>query len=86
MKRASVLDNQDTDDTFFLWGVEEVFSEGKYLDTLNKFQIPNSLAALDGRLHPDDRVLEINGVDVVYSTQEHAAYVIQVSFQGNGYP
>lgn len=41
--------------------------------------IPNSLAALDGRLHPDDRVLEINGVDVVYSTQEHAAYVIQSS-------
>ena len=40
--------------------------------------MPSSLAALDGRLHADDRVLEINGTDVAYSTQEHAAYVIQV--------
>ena len=44
------------------------------------FQVPGSLASLDGRLHPDDRVLEINSVDVAYSTQEHAAFVIQVSY------
>ncbi|XP_052261117.1 ligand of Numb protein X 2-like isoform X2 [Dreissena polymorpha] len=41
--------------------------------------VPNSLAVLDGRLRPDDRVLEINGVDVTYSSQEHAASVIQTS-------
>lgn len=41
--------------------------------------VPNSLAALDGRLQADDRVLEINSVDVSYSTQEHAASIIQSS-------
>ena len=41
-------------------------------------QVPNGLAAIDGRLRPDDRVLEINGQDVSYSSQEQAASVIQV--------
>lgn len=41
-------------------------------------QIPGSLAACDGRLKPDDRVLEINGQDVMYGTQEQAARIIQV--------
>lgn len=41
-------------------------------------QVPGSLAALDGRLRPDDRVLEINGTDVSYGSQEQAAQVIQV--------
>ncbi|XP_061182672.1 ligand of Numb protein X 2-like isoform X2 [Saccostrea echinata] len=41
--------------------------------------VPESLAALDGRLRPDDRVLEINGVDVSYGTQDQAAQVIQTS-------
>lgn len=42
------------------------------------WQVPGSLAALDGRLRPDDRVLEINGTDVSYGSQEQAAQVIQV--------
>ena len=41
-------------------------------------QIPGSLAACDGRLKPDDRVLEINSTDVMYGTQEQAAHIIQV--------
>nr|XP_022322951.1 ligand of Numb protein X 2-like isoform X3 [Crassostrea virginica] len=41
--------------------------------------VSGSLAALDGRLRPDDRVLEINGVDVSYGSQEQAAQVIQTS-------
>ncbi|XP_060573716.1 ligand of Numb protein X 2-like isoform X2 [Ruditapes philippinarum] len=41
--------------------------------------VPNGLAAIDGRLRPDDRVLEINGQDLSYSSQEQAATVIQSS-------
>uniref|UniRef100_A0A8W8NQE1 Ligand of Numb protein X 2 n=1 Tax=Magallana gigas TaxID=29159 RepID=A0A8W8NQE1_MAGGI len=41
--------------------------------------VPGSLAALDGRLRPDDRVLEINGTDVSYGSQEQAAQVIQTT-------
>ncbi|XP_060078546.1 E3 ubiquitin-protein ligase LNX-like [Ylistrum balloti] len=41
--------------------------------------VPESLAALDERLRPDDRVLEINGIDVSYGTQEQAAHIIQTS-------
>lgn len=40
--------------------------------------VPDSLAAQDGRLTPDDRVLEINGKDVSYGSQEEAAQVIQI--------
>ncbi|XP_041365381.1 ligand of Numb protein X 2-like isoform X2 [Gigantopelta aegis] len=36
-----------------------------------------STAAYDGRLKPDDRILEINGQDVSYGTQEQAAHIIQ---------
>lgn len=42
-------------------------------------QISQSLAAIDGRLKPDDQVLEINGQDVTYGSQEQAAYYIQVN-------
>lgn len=42
------------------------------------FQISGSLADIDGRLKPDDQVLEINGLDVSYGTQEQAAQIIQV--------
>uniref|UniRef100_A0A0B7A5U4 RING-type E3 ubiquitin transferase n=1 Tax=Arion vulgaris TaxID=1028688 RepID=A0A0B7A5U4_9EUPU len=45
---------------------------GVYILTL----IPGSLAACDGRLKMDDRVLEINGQDVSYGTQEQAACII----------
>ncbi|CAG5128988.1 unnamed protein product, partial [Candidula unifasciata] len=45
---------------------------GVYILTL----IPGSLAACDGRLKMDDRVLEINGQDVSYGTQEQAASLI----------
>ncbi|KAL3842316.1 hypothetical protein ACJMK2_020346 [Sinanodonta woodiana] len=41
--------------------------------------VPNGLACLDGRLRPDDRLLEINGMDVAYGTQEQAARLIQSS-------
>lgn len=41
--------------------------------------ISQSLAAIDGRLKPDDQVLEINGQDVTYGSQEQAAYYIQKS-------
>jgi len=41
-------------------------------------QVPNGLAVLDGRLRPDDRILEVNGVDLTFSTQEQVAAVIQV--------
>lgn len=50
-------------------------SSGVYILNL----VSNGSAFLDGRLRPDDRVLEINGQDVSYSTQEHAAAVIQSS-------
>ncbi|XP_013087370.2 ligand of Numb protein X 2-like isoform X2 [Biomphalaria glabrata] len=45
---------------------------GVYILTL----IPGSLAFCDGRLKMDDRVLEINGQDVSYGTQEQAASII----------
>ncbi|KAH9519139.1 Ligand of Numb protein X 2 [Bulinus truncatus] len=45
---------------------------GVYILTL----IPGSLAACDGRLKMDDRVLEINGQDVSYGTQEQSASII----------
>ncbi|CAG5115068.1 unnamed protein product [Candidula unifasciata] len=48
---------------------------GVYILTL----IPGSLAACDGRLKMDDRVLEINGQDVLYGTQEQAAAIITSS-------
>lgn len=48
---------------------------GVYILTL----IPGSLAELDGRLKMDDRVLEINGQDVSYGTQEQAAALIVAS-------
>ncbi|GFN74224.1 ligand of numb protein x 2 [Plakobranchus ocellatus] len=48
---------------------------GVYILTL----IPGSLAAADGRLKMDDRVLEINGQDVSYGTQEQAAALITAS-------
>ncbi|XP_029643033.1 ligand of Numb protein X 2 isoform X2 [Octopus sinensis] len=41
--------------------------------------ISQSLAAIDGRLKPDDQVLEINGQDVSYGSQEEAAFYIQKS-------
>ncbi|KAL4225196.1 PDZ domain binding [Mactra antiquata] len=41
--------------------------------------VPQGLALLDGRLHPDDRLLEINGIDVSYSNQDDAAQIIQSS-------
>ncbi|KAL5007350.1 hypothetical protein ScPMuIL_016156, partial [Solemya velum] len=41
--------------------------------------ISGSLADIDGRLKPDDQVLEINGLDVSYGTQEQAAQIIQSS-------
>lgn len=43
---------------------------------ISQNQIPGSLAACDGRLKMDDRVLEINGQDVSYGTQEQAASII----------
>ncbi|XP_059172082.1 E3 ubiquitin-protein ligase LNX-like [Physella acuta] len=48
---------------------------GVYILTL----IPGSLASCDGRLKMDDRVLEINGQDVSYGTQEQAASIIVAS-------
>ena len=42
--------------------------------------MPDSLAAIDGRLRPDDRVLEINGCDVSYGSQDQAAHIIQVGY------
>ena len=41
--------------------------------------IPGSLAHQDGRLMKDDRILEINGNDLTFGTQEEAADIIQVS-------
>ncbi|XP_052799032.1 ligand of Numb protein X 2-like [Mya arenaria] len=41
--------------------------------------VPNGFAVLEGGLRVDDRVLEINGVDVAFSSQEHAAAIIQAS-------
>lgn len=42
-------------------------------------QVPSGQASIDGRLKPDDRVLEINGQDLSYGSQEQAARIIQVS-------
>ena len=42
-------------------------------------KIHGSLAEMDGRLKMDDRVLEINGQDVSYGTQEQAAALIVAS-------
>ncbi|WAR01512.1 LNX2-like protein [Mya arenaria] len=42
-------------------------------------EVPNGFAVLEGGLRVDDRVLEINGVDVAFSSQEHAAAIIQAS-------
>ncbi|CAL8107306.1 unnamed protein product [Calicophoron daubneyi] len=39
--------------------------------------VPNGEAQLDGRLHKDDRILDINGVDLSNGTQEQAAQLIQ---------
>ncbi|GAB1607489.1 E3 ubiquitin-protein ligase LNX-like isoform X1 [Argonauta hians] len=41
--------------------------------------ISQSVAAIDGRLKADDQMLEINGQDVTYGSQEQAAYYIQKS-------
>ena len=41
--------------------------------------VPDSEADLDGRLYKDDRILEINGVDLKEGTQEEAANIIRVS-------
>lgn len=41
--------------------------------------VPDSEADLDGRLNKDDRILEINGVDLREGTQEEAANIIRVS-------
>uniref|UniRef100_A0A672LS39 E3 ubiquitin-protein ligase LNX-like n=1 Tax=Sinocyclocheilus grahami TaxID=75366 RepID=A0A672LS39_SINGR len=41
--------------------------------------LEGGLAARDGRLRVDDRVLAINGHDLRYGTPEHAALLIQVS-------
>lgn len=41
--------------------------------------VPDSEADLDGRLYKDDRILEINGVDLREGTQEEAANIIRVS-------
>nr|CFW94234.1 Eka-INAD3 protein [Euperipatoides kanangrensis] len=41
--------------------------------------IDGGLAALDGRLLPDDRILEINYIDVRNGTQDQAAKIIQSS-------
>ena len=40
--------------------------------------VPSGIALVDGRLRPDDRVLEINNIDVTYSSQDQAASIIQV--------
>ncbi len=42
--------------------------------------LPDSEADLDGRLHKDDRILEINGVDLREGTQEEAANIFRVCF------
>ncbi|KAM3182716.1 hypothetical protein ACTXT7_011764 [Hymenolepis weldensis] len=39
--------------------------------------VPDSEADLDGRLNKDDRILEINGVDLREGTQEEAANIIR---------
>lgn len=41
--------------------------------------IPSGLAAQDGRLKADDRILEINGIDMDGGSQEEAAKIIQSS-------
>ena len=43
------------------------------------FQIHGGLAAADGRIRKDDRILEINCQDLSYGTQEQAAQIIAVS-------
>lgn len=39
--------------------------------------LDGSVAAQDGRLHPHDRILAINGVDVRYARLDHASRLIQ---------
>ena len=48
--------------------------------TKNPFhnQIEGGMAAHDGRLQRDDRILEINCQDMTLGTQEQAAHIIQV--------
>ncbi|ROT79901.1 Ligand of Numb protein X 2 [Penaeus vannamei] len=41
--------------------------------------LDGSVAAQDGRLHPHDRILAINGVDVRYARLDHASRLIQQS-------
>ncbi|KAL5108737.1 Ligand of Numb protein X 2 [Taenia crassiceps] len=41
--------------------------------------VPDSEADLDGRLYKDDRILEINGVDLREGTQEEAANIIRTA-------
>ena len=41
-------------------------------------QIEGGIAAHDGRLQRDDRILEINCQDMTLGTQEQAAHIIQV--------
>ncbi|XP_037394116.1 E3 ubiquitin-protein ligase LNX isoform X3 [Pygocentrus nattereri] len=43
--------------------------------------LEGGLAARDGRLHVDDRVLAINGHDLRYGAPEHAALLIQASVE-----
>lgn len=46
--------------------------------------LEGGLAAHDGQLSVNDRVLAINGHDLRYGAPEHAALLIQVSLQGSG--
>ncbi|VUZ39013.1 unnamed protein product [Hymenolepis diminuta] len=41
--------------------------------------VPDSEADLDGRLNKDDRILEINGIDLREGTQEEAANIIRTA-------
>ena len=41
-------------------------------------QIEGGMAAHDGRLQRDDRILEINCQDMTLGTQEQAAHIIKV--------
>ena len=42
-------------------------------------QIAGSTAFIDGRLQKEDRILEINGADMMFGSQDQALKVIQVS-------
>lgn len=44
--------------------------------------LEGGLAARDGRLRVDDRVLAVNGHDLRYGAPEHAALLIQVKVGG----